>query len=134
MRGFCCSVLAGNVSPYTFFIPPKWTQVRIANILSGNYCQPKCAEPWIEVKFEYPSQGVAQVVASPIVRLTNKPEASIQEIGPPEKIIAALGPFVTGDSFDPDEVVETAVKEADGQTVRVHSVGEELSHQNTCNM
>jgi hypothetical protein len=52
---------AGNVSPYSFFLPPNWVQQRIANILSGNYCQPKCAEPWIEVKFDNPKQGTLQV-------------------------------------------------------------------------
>lgn len=52
---------AGNVPPYSFYLPPTWYQQRIANILSGNYCQPKCAEPWIEVKFENPKQGTLQV-------------------------------------------------------------------------
>ncbi|CAI5534132.1 unnamed protein product [Closterium sp. Naga37s-1] len=107
---------AGNVSPYTFNIPPTWTQSRIANILSGNYCQPKCAEPWIEVKFEDPREGLLQVVASPMVRLTNKLELPIEEIGTPERIIAALGPFVTGDSYDPDEVVDTRIRKEGGQT------------------
>ena len=60
-----------------------------------------------------------QVVASPMVRLTNKPNATIEEIGEPEKIIAALGPFVTGDSYDPDELVDASVKSVDGQTVSI---------------
>ena len=108
---------SGNVTPYQFFLPPTWTQARIANILSGNYCQPKCAEPWIEVKFEDPKQGTLLVVASPMVRLTNKAQQKIEQIGTPDKIIAALGSFVTGDSFDPDEVVETRVEKRDDQTV-----------------
>ena len=65
------SLVAGNVQPYQFVLPPNWKQLRIANILSGNYCQPKCAEPWIEVKFENEKQGKVQVVASPLIRLTN---------------------------------------------------------------
>lgn len=105
------------MSPYSFYIPPTWTQARIANILSGNYCQPKCAEPWIEVKFESPRQGTIQMVASPMVRLTNKLNSKIEEIGGPEKIISALGPFVTGDSYDPDEVIETNIRNDNGQTV-----------------
>lgn len=100
---------AGNVQPYKFILPPTWKQVRIANILSGNYCQPKCAEPWVEVKFENAKEGTVQVVASPMVRLSNKPNVTIEEIGNPEKIISALGPFVTGNSYDPDEVLETSV-------------------------
>jgi hypothetical protein len=109
--------LSGNVQPYQFILPPTWKQVRIANILSGNYCQPKCAEPWVEVKFENAKQGTAQVFASPLVRLTNKPNAKIEEIGDPEKLISALGPFVTGNSYDPDEVVETHVETRGDQTV-----------------
>ncbi|KAM7255826.1 hypothetical protein ACFE04_011567 [Oxalis oulophora] len=107
---------AGNVQPYQFILPPTWKQLRIANILSGNYCQPKCAEPWIEVKFENEKQGKVQIVASPLIRLTNKPNASIEEIGSPEKLIASLGPFVTGNSFDPDELLETSVEKLGDQT------------------
>ncbi|XP_078182602.1 thylakoid lumenal protein (Mog1/PsbP/DUF1795-like photosystem II reaction center PsbP family protein) [Carex rostrata] len=107
---------AGNVEPYKFLLPPTWKQTRIANILSGNYCQPKCAEPWIEVKFEDEKQGKIQVVASPLIRLTNKPNATIEDIGTPEELIASLGPFVTGNTLDPDELLEASVEKRDGQT------------------
>ena len=52
-----------------------------------------------------------------MVRLSNKPNATIEEIGNPEKIISALGPFVTGNSYDPDEVLETSVDKKGDQTV-----------------
>ncbi|KAG6619644.1 hypothetical protein I3842_Q091700 [Carya illinoinensis] len=107
---------AGNVQPYQFILPPTWKQTRVANILSGNYCQPKCAEPWVEVKFEDEKQGKIQVVASPLIRLTNKPNASIEDIGSPEKLIASLGPFVTGNTYDPDELLETSVEKGGDQT------------------
>ncbi|CAO2194999.1 unnamed protein product [Urochloa humidicola] len=107
---------AGNVEPYEFVLPPTWKQTRVANILSGNYCQPKCAEPWVEVKFEDEKQGKVQVVASPLIRLTNKPNATIEDIGSPERLIASLGPFVTGNTFDSDELVGTNVEKIDGQT------------------
>jgi hypothetical protein len=107
----------GNVEPYEFVLPPTWKQTRVANILSGNYCQPKCAEPWVEVKFEDEKQGKVQVVASPLIRLTNKPNATIEDIGSPERLIASLGPFVTGNTFDSDELVDTSVEKIDGQTV-----------------
>ncbi|GMY19672.1 psbP domain-containing protein 6, chloroplastic [Fagus crenata] len=105
-----------NVQPYQFILPPTWKQLRIANILSGNYCQPKCAEPWVEVKFKDEKQGKVQVVASPLIRLTNKPNSSIEEIGSPEKLIASLGPFVTGNTYDPDELLETSVEKRGDQT------------------
>lgn len=104
------------MQPYQFLIPPTWKQSRVANILSGNYCQPKCAEPWVEVKFEDEKQGKIQVVASPLIRLTNKPNATIEEIGSPEKVIASLGPFVTGNSYDPDELLQTSVEKIGQQT------------------
>ncbi|XP_020219572.1 psbP domain-containing protein 6, chloroplastic [Cajanus cajan] len=107
---------AGNVQPYKFILPPTWKQARVANILSGNYCQPKCAEPWVEVKFEDEKQGKVQVVASPLIRLTNKPNATIEDIGSPEKVIASLGPFVTGNTLDPDELLETSVEKLGDQT------------------
>ncbi|KAJ0610918.1 putative photosystem II [Helianthus annuus] len=113
----CCHLLAGNVQPYKFVLPPTWKQLRIANILSGNYCQPKCAEPWIEVKFEDERQGKVQVVASPLIRLTNKPNATLEDIGSPEKVIGSLGPFVTGNTLDLDEeLVETSVEKIGDQT------------------
>ncbi|XP_022152863.1 psbP domain-containing protein 6, chloroplastic [Momordica charantia] len=107
---------AGNVQPYQFILPPTWKQTRVANILSGNYCQPKCAEPWVEVKFEDDKQGKIQVVASPLIRLTNKPNATIEDIGSPEKVIASLGPFVTGNSYDPEELLEASVEKLGDQT------------------
>ncbi|XP_030463586.1 psbP domain-containing protein 6, chloroplastic [Syzygium oleosum] len=107
---------AGNVEPYQFILPPSWKQMRVANILSGNYCQPKCAEPWVEVKFEDDKQGKVQVVASPLIRLTNKPNTTIEEIGSPEKLIASLGPFVTGNTYDPDELLEASVEKLGDQT------------------
>lgn len=108
---------AGNVQPYEFILPPTWKQTRVANILSGNYCQPKCAEPWVEVKFEDENEGKVQVVASPLIRLTNKPNATIEDIGSPEKVIASLGPFVTGNTFDSDELLESSVEKLGDQTV-----------------
>jgi hypothetical protein len=34
---------------------------QVANIQSGNYCQPRCAEPWTEVIFTDPAEGKVQV-------------------------------------------------------------------------
>ncbi|TKY62742.1 PsbP domain-containing protein 6 [Spatholobus suberectus] len=107
---------AGNVKPYKFILPPTWKKTRVPNMLSGNYCQPKCDEPWVEVLFEDKKQGKIQVVASPLIRLTNIPNASIEDLGSPEKVIASLGQFVTGGAFDPDEVLETSVQKLGDQT------------------
>lgn len=42
---------AGTVDrekPYSFLVPTNWSEQRVPNIQSGNYCQPRCAEPWTE--------------------------------------------------------------------------------------
>lgn len=69
------------------------------------------------MKFENEKQGKVQVVASPLIRLTNKPNATIEDIGEPEKVIASLGPFVTGNSYDSDELLKTSVEKIGDQTV-----------------
>lgn len=57
------------------------------------------------------------MVASPLIRLTNKPNATIEDIGTPEKLITSLGPFVTGNTFDSEELVATSIEKRDGLTV-----------------
>lgn len=74
----------------------------------------------MEVKFEDEKQGKVQVVASPLIRLTNKPNATIEDIGTPDKVIASLGPFVTGSTYDPDELIETSVEKRGDQTVHIY--------------
>lgn len=76
----------------------------------------------MEVKFEDEKQGKVQVVASPLIRLTNKPNSSIEEIGSLEKLIASLGPFVTGNTYDPDELLEMSVEKRGDQTVQFFSL------------
>lgn len=66
---------AGTVDredPYSFAIPPSWSERKVANIQSGNYCQPRCAEPWTEVIFADDTEGKVSVLVSPLVRLTNQ--------------------------------------------------------------
>ena len=58
------AIRAGTVdknNPYRFALPPTWREQAVANIQSGNYCQPRCAEPWTEVIFYDSSEGRAQV-------------------------------------------------------------------------
>ncbi|KIZ01701.1 PsbP domain-containing protein 6 [Monoraphidium neglectum] len=112
------AIRAGTVTPgqpYRFAMPPTWREAKVANILSGNYCQPRCAEPWIEVIFENEAEGKAQVIVSPLVRLTNRKGVRIEEVGPPEGIITSLGPFITGTYLDEEDVVSaSSAKRDDG--------------------
>jgi len=47
--------------PYSFALPPSFSERQVANIASGNYCQPKCGEPWTEVIFADDKLGSASV-------------------------------------------------------------------------
>jgi hypothetical protein len=50
------------------------------------------------VIFESPADGKVAVIVSPLVRLTNKAEAKIEDVGSPEGLLVSLGPFITGDT------------------------------------
>lgn len=43
------AIRAGTIGKYRFAMPGTWIRRTVANILSGNYCQPRCDEPWTEV-------------------------------------------------------------------------------------
>lgn len=112
------AIRAGTVdpsNPYSFALPPTWSERKVANIASGNYCQPRCAEPWTEVIFADDSEGKASVLAAPLVRFTNQKNATIEDIGNPEGFLASVGPFITGTYLDLDDVVSmSAEKREDG--------------------
>jgi hypothetical protein len=117
-KGETPGLRAGVVEFFELDLPARWKQVQVANILSGNYCQPRCGEPWVEVEFDGP-EGHVQVWVSPQDKLTNgaQPGLRIDEIGNTRGIITSLGPYVTGNTLDPDdEVMDESVVQRDGQT------------------
>lgn len=76
----------------------------------------------MEVKFEDKKQGKVQVVPLPLIQLTNKPNATIDKIGNPEKLIASVNPVITGNMFDPDKLIEASVEKLSNQMVSFHSL------------
>lgn len=102
------AIRAGTVKPdrpYTFILPASWSEDRVANIQSGNYCQPRCAEPWTEVIFSNAREGRAEVIVSPLERLTPKARATIEEVGTPQGVLESIGQFLTGNYLEPGDVV-----------------------------
>lgn len=111
------SIRAGTIDPadpYSFAIPSDWKRMTVANAISGNYCQPKCGEPWTEVIFEGPS-GKCQVIAGPLDKLTPKPDTPLSTIGTPDKVIYSVGPYITGTYIDEDSVVSAESKTINGR-------------------
>lgn len=96
---------------YSFDLPSSWRPQKMANVLTGNFCMPRCDEPWTECIFADPGEGSVKVVVSPLRRLTNKASVAISDVGPPAAIISSLGSFVTGNQPPEEEEVVRASKE-----------------------
>lgn len=101
------AIRAGVINPeyYSFELPGNWSEGTILNILSGNFCMPKCDEPWIETIWESKTDGFCQLVVSPIYRLVSKSNATVRDLGSPEGVIESVGAFVTGNYLDSVEDV-----------------------------
>lgn len=113
------AIRAGTISKYKFSMPGTWIRRTVANILSGNYCQPRCDEPWTEVLFTGPSEGSLQVIVAPLNKLSRQALAegeSIDKVGTLEGIINALGPNITGNTIEEEEVTTSEAKTIDGVT------------------
>ena len=61
MRLLILSAAAGMWGSWAH-LQPDTRGKQVANIQSGNYCQPRCAEPWTEVIFTDPAEGKVQVL------------------------------------------------------------------------
>ena len=95
-----------KANPYRFSLPGTWRANRVANILSGNYCQPRCDEPTTEVVFTDSKEGRAVVIIAPVDKLGRRGKVTdISSVGTLESIITAVGPYITGDTIDADENV-----------------------------
>jgi len=98
-------VIQADPSYYSFELPAGWQEGTILNILSGNFCMPRCDEPWIETLWESKEDGFCQLVVSPLYRLVSKANATLQDLGSPEQVIESVGAFVTGNYLDSVEDV-----------------------------
>ena len=113
------AIRAGTISRYRFAMPGTWIRRTVANILSGNYCQPRCDEPWTEVLFSGPQEGSLQVIVAPLNKLSRSSLSagqSIDTVGTLDGIINALGPNITGNTIEEEEVVRAESKKIDGLT------------------
>jgi len=113
------AIRAGTIGKYKFAMPGTWVRRTVANILSGNYCQPRCDEPWTEVLFQGPKEGSLQVIVSPLNKLSRRSlekNESIDAVGTLDGIINALGPNITGNTIEEEEVTVAEAKTIDGVT------------------
>jgi hypothetical protein len=120
---------AGVITPspdlYSFQLPAKWAEGTILNILSGNFCMPRCDEPWYETLWESPEEGSAMLVVSPLYRISSKANATMKDLGPPKQVIEQVGPFITGNYLDSvdDDVLDMKIEEfSDGRTYYTYEI------------
>lgn len=99
------SLRAGVIQPspdlYSFELPPSWNEGTILNILSGNFCMPRCDEPWYETLWESSDQGSATLIVSPLYRLISKSSATLKDLGTPEQVSYFFFETMTLNIFDP---------------------------------
>ncbi|KAK9844560.1 hypothetical protein WJX74_004051 [Apatococcus lobatus] len=116
------SLRSGQISAenvYSFSIPTNWSQEQVANIKSGNFCMPRCDEPWTEFIFQNSGEGKLELTVAPLRRITQNPKASIDQVGSLDGIIESFGNFITGTYLEPDDVVSRDKKSVDGRTYYV---------------
>ena len=105
-------------------MPGSWRRRTVANILSGNYCQPRCDEPWTEVLFDG-REGSLQVLVAPLNKLRRsslQAGQSVEAVGTPSGIINALGPNITGNTIEDEEVARAESVKLDGRTYYQYSL------------
>lgn len=113
-------------APYVFNLPKSggWKEAKVANAVSGNYCQPRCDEPTTEVIFSSARQGKVAVIISPLTKVTRLVNPQVTAIGTPEELVNSFGPAITGDSFDAaDDLVSAGQQtDANGQTYYLYEL------------
>lgn len=98
-------------------------EAKVANAISGNYCQPRCDEPTTEVIFQSGKQGKVSVIISPLTKVTRLVNPNITDVGTPEQLITSFGPYITGDTIDvANDVVGASQQSEDGQTYYLYEL------------
>lgn len=116
---------AGTVDPlepYSFALPPSSVEAKVSNTQSGNYCQPRCDEPWTEVVFASDREGRVELIVAPLQKLTPRKNIKVEDLGTPEQLLPRIGNYITGTYLDEDEVVASTSQLRDGLTYYVYEV------------
>eukprot|EP00192_Tetraselmis_astigmatica_P019960 CAMPEP_0117677012 /NCGR_PEP_ID=MMETSP0804-20121206/16517_1 /TAXON_ID=1074897 /ORGANISM="Tetraselmis astigmatica, Strain CCMP880" /LENGTH=194 /DNA_ID=CAMNT_0005486265 /DNA_START=473 /DNA_END=1057 /DNA_ORIENTATION=- len=100
-----------EIPKYTFKLTPGWEEqaVSIAD-LGGTE---------IDIRFENKDMGELAVVVAPVLRFMDvgfNAQVSMEDIGPPEKIIEGFAPELWGQPLSDGELLDTQVLEKDGCT------------------
>ncbi|MED6109388.1 PsbP domain-containing protein 4, chloroplastic [Stylosanthes scabra] len=96
------------IIPYAFRVPEEWEEVPVSIADLGG--------TEIDLRFANSKQGRLFVVVAPVLRFADDlgDNATIEKIGPPEKVINAFGPEMIGENVE-GKVLSSNVAEHEGR-------------------
>ncbi|PIN14142.1 Photosystem II [Handroanthus impetiginosus] len=96
------------IIPYTFSVPQDWDEVPVSIADLGG--------TEIDLRFASPKEGRLSVIVAPVLRFADNlgDNASIEQIGTPEKVINAFGPEVIGENVE-GKVLSSEVADHSGR-------------------
>ncbi|XVF39138.1 hypothetical protein PTKIN_Ptkin01aG0011700 [Pterospermum kingtungense] len=96
------------IIPYTFRVPEDWEEVPVSIADLGG--------TEIDLRFASSKEGRLFVVVAPVLRFADNlgEDATVEKIGPPEKVINAFGPEVIGENVE-GKVVSINTAEHEGR-------------------
>ncbi|KAL8125245.1 psbP domain-containing protein 4, chloroplastic [Apium graveolens] len=96
------------IIPYLFAVPQEWEEVPVSIADLGG--------TEIDLRFGNPKEGRLFVIVAPVLRFADNlgDNATIEKVGPPEKVISAFGPEAIGENVD-GKVLSMEVKEYSGR-------------------
>ncbi|OMO62201.1 Photosystem II PsbP, oxygen evolving complex [Corchorus olitorius] len=96
------------IIPYAFSVPQDWEEVPVSIADLGG--------TEIDLRFASSKEGRLFVIVAPVLRFADNlgDNATIEKIGPPEKVINAFGPEVIGENVE-GKVVSMNTAEHDGR-------------------
>uniref|UniRef100_A0A0F7GZ52 Photosystem II reaction center PsbP family protein n=1 Tax=Geranium maderense TaxID=28964 RepID=A0A0F7GZ52_9ROSI len=97
------------IIPYSFSVPQDWEEVPVSIADLGG--------TEIDLRFANSKQGRLFVIVAPVLRFADNlgDNASLELIGPPDKVISAFGPEVIGENVE-GKVLSTEVAKHSGRT------------------
>ncbi|XP_057975141.1 psbP domain-containing protein 4, chloroplastic isoform X2 [Malania oleifera] len=97
------------IIPYEFSVPQDWEEVPVSIADLGG--------TEIDLRFASSKEGRLSVVVAPVLRFADNlgTNATIERIGPPDRVINAFGPEVIGDNVE-GKVLSMEVSEHFGRT------------------
>ncbi|XP_042494065.1 psbP domain-containing protein 4, chloroplastic isoform X1 [Macadamia integrifolia] len=97
------------IIPYSFSVPQDWGEVPVSIADLGG--------TEIDLRFASSKEGRLFVIVAPVLRFADNlgEDATIEKIGPPDKVINAFGPEVIGENVE-GKVLNMEVEQHSGRT------------------